>query len=84
MRGFSPAGAVPETIKVRVGGIFETGMFEIDSLLTIMPLSDVQSALGSEVTGIEVKAEGRLSAGEVRDRIERLLGPGSTGGRGSR
>ena len=73
--GFSPAGAVPETVKVRVGATFETGMFEIDSLLTIMPLSDVEAMVGSGVTGIEVKLKDVYQAGEVRDRIERLLGP---------
>lgn len=73
--GFSPAGAVPETVKVRVGGIFETGMFEIDSLLTIMPLSNVQAMVGGGVSGIEVKLKDVYQAGVVRNRIERLLGP---------
>jgi lipoprotein-releasing system permease protein len=73
--GFSPAGAVPETVKVRVGGIFETGMFEIDSLLTVMPLSDIQAIVGTGVGGIEVKLNDVYQAGPVRNRIERLLGP---------
>ena len=50
--GYSPAGAAPETVKVRVGGTFETGMYDIDSLVAIMPLADVESALGAGVTGI--------------------------------
>ena len=73
--GFSPAGAVPETIRVRVGAIFETGMYEIDSLMTIMPLSDVQAVVGSGVSGIEVRLKDVYQANAVRRRIERLLGP---------
>ena len=77
--GFSPAGSVPETVNVRVGGTFETGMFDIDSLVAIMPLSDVEATLGAGVTGIEVKVKDVYAAGEVRDRIVRELGPGYFG-----
>jgi lipoprotein-releasing system permease protein len=77
--GFSPAGSVPETVNVRVGGTFETGMFDIDSLVAIMPLSDVEATLGAGVTGIEVKVKDVYAAGEVRDRIIRELGPGYFG-----
>jgi lipoprotein-releasing system permease protein len=77
--GFSPAGAAPETVKVRVGGIFETGMYDIDSLVAIMPLADVESSLGAGVTGIEVKVKDVYAAGAVRDRIVRELGPGYFG-----
>ena len=77
--GFSPAGAVPETVRVRVGGIFETGMYEIDNLLCIMSLSDVESTLGAGVTGIEIKVNDVYAAGRIRDRIARELGPGYYG-----
>ncbi len=77
--GFSPAGATTETLRVRMGGAFETGMFDIDSLVAIMPLAEVQSALGASVTGIEVKVKDVYAAGEVRDRIVRKLGPGFYG-----
>jgi lipoprotein-releasing system permease protein len=40
--GISPMGAVPETVKVRVGGVFETGMYEIDNTLLIMSLEDAE------------------------------------------
>jgi len=73
--GISPAGAVPETVRVKVAGIFETGMFEIDNLLTIMPLSDLQSLAGVGVSGIEVKLKDVYQAPEVRKLIERRLGP---------
>ena len=66
-------------MRVRVGGTFETGMFDIDSLVAIMPLADVESTLGAGVTGIEVKVKDVYAAGEVRDRIVRELGPGYFG-----
>ena len=72
--GISPAGAVPETVRVKVGAIFETGMYEIDNLLTVMPLSDLQALAGAGVTGIEVKLKDVYRAKEVRNRIERKLG----------
>lgn len=77
--GFSPAGATTETVRVRMGGAFETGMFDIDSLVAIMPLAEVESTLGAGVTGIEVKVKDVYAAGEVRDRIVRELGPGYYG-----
>lgn len=73
--GFSPAGAVPETVKVRVGATFETGMFDIDNLLAVMSLPDVQTLVGSGVTGIEVKLKDVYQANQVRGSIERRLGP---------
>jgi len=77
--GFSPAGSTPETVKVRVGGTFETGMFDIDSLVAIMPLADVESTLGAGITGIEVKVKDVYAAGAVRDRIVKELGRGYFG-----
>jgi lipoprotein-releasing system permease protein len=77
--GFSPAGAVTETLRVRMGGAFETGMFDIDSMVAIMPLGDVESALGADVTGIEIKVKDVYAAGKVRDRIVREFGPGYYG-----
>jgi lipoprotein-releasing system permease protein len=77
--GFSPAGATTETMRVRMGGAFETGMFDIDSLVAIMPIGQVESALGTGITGIEVKVKDVYAAGEVRDRIVSKLGPGFYG-----
>jgi lipoprotein-releasing system permease protein len=77
--GFSPAGATTETLRVRVGGTFATGMVDFDSLGAIMPIGDVEKALGMGVTGIEIKVNDVYAAGEVRDRIVRTLGPGYFG-----
>jgi lipoprotein-releasing system permease protein len=75
--GISPMGAVPETVRARVGGIFETGMYEIDNTLIIMPLQDVESIIGAGVTGIEVKIDDVYRANEIRTEILRRLGPTS-------
>ena len=64
--GYSPMGAMPETARARVGGIFETGMYEIDNTLIIMPLRDVESIMGIGATGIEVKLNDVYSANQTR------------------
>lgn len=77
--GVSPMGAVPETVRVKVGGIFETGMYEIDNTLIIMPLKDVEDIMGPGVTGIEVKLKDVYRANEVRRAIAKRLGSGYFG-----
>lgn len=74
--GVSPMGAVPETIRARVGGIFETGMYEIDNTLIVMSLKDVENMLGIRATGIEVKIRDVYKANDVRKEIGRSLGRG--------
>jgi lipoprotein-releasing system permease protein len=73
--GFSPMGATPETVKARVGGIFETGMYEIDNTLVIMSLKDVEAIMGMGATGIEVKLGDVYGANEARKEIAGRLGP---------
>ncbi len=75
--GISPMGAVPETVRARVGGIFETGMYEIDNTLIIMPLQDVAAIFGGGATGIEVKIDDVYKANDVRKQISERLGPGA-------
>jgi lipoprotein-releasing system permease protein len=73
--GISPMGATPETIRVRVGGIFQTGMYDIDSMLAVMSLADVQTLLGAGVSGIEVKLRDVYDADAARGTLARKLGP---------
>jgi lipoprotein-releasing system permease protein len=73
--GYSPMGAMPETVRARVGGIFETGMYEIDNTLIIMPLRDVESIMGIGATGIEVKLNDVYSANETRKELMQKIGP---------
>jgi lipoprotein-releasing system permease protein len=77
--GYSPMGAMPETVRVHVGGVFETGMYEIDNTMLIMPLKDVESVMGVGATGVEVKLADVYKADEVRQAIGRKLGAGFFG-----
>ncbi len=77
--GVSPMGAIPETVRVKVGGIFETGMYEIDNTLIIMPLKDVEEIIGAGATGIEVKLKDVYRADEIRKEIGKRIGFGYFG-----
>jgi lipoprotein-releasing system permease protein len=72
---FSPMGAIPETVKVRVGGLFETGMYDIDNTLVLMSLKDVQSIFGTGASGLEIKLQDVYQADSLRWDITRRLGP---------
>jgi lipoprotein-releasing system permease protein len=74
--GYSPMGAIPETVKVKVGGIFETGMYEIDNTMVIMSLRDVETIMGIGATGIEVRLDNVYEADGVRKEIMKRLGSG--------
>jgi lipoprotein-releasing system permease protein len=73
--GYSPMGAMPETARARVGGIFETGMYDVDNTLVIMPLSDVESIMGIGATGLEIKLTDVYNADGVRREILQKIGP---------
>lgn len=72
--GYSPMGAMPETVRVKIGGIFETGMYEIDNTLIIMSLRDVESIMDIGATGIEVKLKDAYRADEARKDILKRVG----------
>jgi lipoprotein-releasing system permease protein len=72
--GISPMGATPESVRVRVGGIFQTGMYDIDNMLMVMSLADVQALLGGGITGIEVKLKDVYVADTVRAAVAQKLG----------
>ncbi len=76
----TPMGIIPKVTTCRVAGIFETGMYEYDSSLAYMSLTNVQAflGLGDVVHGIEVKVnEGELSnADKIGTNIVEVLGPG--------
>lgn len=75
--GVSPMGAVPETIRAKVGGIFETGVYDIDNTLVIMSIQDIEAIMGQGVTGIEVKIDDVYKADSIRKEIINRLGPAS-------
>ncbi|MGA2384748.1 MAG: lipoprotein-releasing ABC transporter permease subunit [Gemmatimonadales bacterium] len=75
---FNPAiGAlVPRYWRFEVTGLFDTGMYEYDNSYVVMPREVAQrfAALGSAVTGIEVRVQDPWKAGEVARELETRLG----------
>lgn len=81
----SPAGSkfnaaigayVPRYWRFEVTGIFETGMYEYDNTYLVMPreLAQRYAALGSAVTGIEVRVKDPWKAAAVARELETRLG----------
>lgn len=71
-----PLGMLPKVRKFRVAGIFEVGMFEYDSNLVLTAMKPAQEFFGMKdaVTGIEVRTKDIYKSGELRERIQKLLG----------
>ncbi|GBE06516.1 MAG TPA: lipoprotein-releasing ABC transporter permease subunit [Nitrospirae bacterium] len=71
-----PLGMLPKMKKFRLDAIFEVGMFEYDSNLALINLSDAQDffKLQDEVTGIEIKVEDIYRSREIAREIENRLG----------
>jgi lipoprotein-releasing system permease protein len=74
----TPMGVIPKIKTCRVSGIFESGMYEYDSSLAYMTLTDVQAFLesGDVAHGIEVsvKEEELNQADQVARRIADKIG----------
>jgi lipoprotein-releasing system permease protein len=76
MGNITPMGMIPKMKKFRVAALFNTGMFEYDSTLAYVKLSEAQSflGLGSGVTGIQLKVADVYKTGEMVKTINRELG----------
>ncbi len=76
--GIGPMGPMPKLKSFRVAGHFYTGMYEFDSKLAYVALSEAQKFLHlpGEVTGVEVRTTTPEAARAVADEIARRLGPG--------
>jgi lipoprotein-releasing system permease protein len=72
----TPLGRIPKMRPFRVVGIFESGMFEYDSTIAFVSLSQAQSflGLGNKVTGLEVKTRDVYKAAEIARAIQSKLG----------
>ena len=72
----TPIGAVPQVRNFRIVGIFQSGMYEFDSNLVYMELSQAQKffEMGQGVTGIEVYLRDIYYAPKLGTRIEASLG----------
>jgi lipoprotein-releasing system permease protein len=72
----SPIGMVPKMKRFAVVGLFDSGMYDYDTSLMYMALSDAQNFLGLEgqVSGVEARVRDIYKAGTVGRRIEAQLG----------
>ena len=77
MGNITPFGMMPKLRHFRVVGIFNTGMFEYDSTLAYVSLSEAQNflGLGDEVTGIQLRVRDVYKTGALSQVINRELGP---------
>ena len=72
----TPIGIIPRMQTCRVTGIFESGMYEYDSVLAYVSLATAQKFLGMENTvhGLEVTVDDIYQAGNIAKEIEKTLG----------
>ncbi|MGB2768732.1 MAG: lipoprotein-releasing ABC transporter permease subunit [Candidatus Zixiibacteriota bacterium] len=66
----------PKASKLKLRGIFETGMYEYDASMAYISLSTAQKLfnLGSRITGLHVKLDNLYLAGKVAKQLEEKLG----------
>ena len=71
-----PMGVVPRVKRFVVAGVFDAGMYEYDSALVYMALTDAQQffTLDTQVTGVEVKIRNPSAAPDVARVLEASLG----------
>lgn len=71
-----PLGILPKMRKFRVSGIFEAGMYEYDSNLSLINIHDAQEFFGltDEIAGFEVRVDEIYNAVEIAQRIDAALG----------
>ena len=73
----SPVGMIPKMKRFVVAGTFDSGMFDYDSSLIYMSLTDAQRflGLGEGVTGVEIRVTDLYAAQRVARQLEHDLGP---------
>lgn len=76
MGNITPLGMMPRMKPFKITGIFNTGMFEYDSTLAYVSLSQAQRFfdLGDTVTGIQLKVEDVYGTGELARNVNREMG----------
>ncbi len=72
----NPFGAVPKMRRFRVAGTFDSGMYEYNSSLALLPIDAAQQFLdlGNKVTGISVRVADAYEAPEIATRILARVG----------
>lgn len=76
--GVGPSGPMPQSRPFRVAGHFKSGMYEYDSKLAYVHLSEAQRFLHmpGEITGIDVRTRRAEDARGVADLLAAKLGTG--------
>ncbi|GAM07945.1 lipoprotein-releasing system transmembrane protein LolC [Geobacter sp. OR-1] len=76
MGNITPLGMIPKMKKFRVVALFNTGMYEYDSTLAYVALSEAQDFLGmgGSVTGIQLKVADVYKTGELVKKLNAGLG----------
>ncbi len=74
----TPAGVVPRMRRFTVGGIFESGMYEIDASLAVVQLQDASRLfrLGENVTGLRLRVRDPFEAPQAVREVADALGGG--------
>ncbi len=72
----TPIGGGPPMKKFRVGGIFESGMYEYDTSLVYISLENAQKFLSMEgaVTGLEVRVDDIYGVKKVAEKVRLAVG----------
>lgn len=68
--------STPKATKLKVRGIFETGMYEYDASLVYISLSTAQKLfnMGNRITGLQIKLDDLYQAEKVARELENKLG----------
>ncbi len=71
----TPLGISPRIKRVKVAGIFATGLYEFDSSTAMIPLKNAQKIfnLGGNVNLVQVRIEDIFLASELKERIKEVL-----------
>jgi lipoprotein-releasing system permease protein len=74
----SGAGFTPRSRRVRVAGLFESGLYDYDSAWAYLPLAETARLSGGRLRSPAVSIEARdaYAADEVAGRVRSALGPG--------
>ncbi len=72
----TPAGMIPKSRDFFVSGIFSSGMYEYDSSLALISLSQAQSLfkMDKSVSGVEIKVKDIYQASDIAKEINNKLG----------
>jgi lipoprotein-releasing system permease protein len=76
---FTPTGMVPRLKQFKVVGIFQIGMYEYDSALALINLSDAATLyrMGDKVSGLRLKLDNLDQAPVVAQQLVNRFGPDS-------